>query len=146
MSTTKLDHVPLLESTLNFPEWKQFIMQVLQAKGFWTHIEATDRAFDIFPKSLEPAACTAASKAEKKAAFKERWEEDMKAWAIILRRIPNTSVGKTAHSIQDSLHFLYACTNILAQFDLRDHPSNAKLRDYQALDHYLGEFMYALSL
>ena len=71
MSTIKLDHVPLLESAINFPEWKRFIMQVLQAEGYWTHIEGTDGPFDIFPKSLEPATCTATSKAEEKAMFKE---------------------------------------------------------------------------
>ena len=79
MSTIKLNHIPLLESTLNFLEWKRFIIQILQAKGYWTHIEGTDGAYDIFPKSLEPTACTAALKADKKAAFKEWWQEDMRA-------------------------------------------------------------------
>ena len=71
MSTIKLDHVPLLESALNFPEWKRFIIQVLQAKGYWTHVEGTDGDYDIFPKSLEPAACTATLKAEEKTTFKD---------------------------------------------------------------------------
>jgi len=62
---------------VNFPKWKRFIIQVLQAKGCWTHIEGTDGVFDIFPKS---------------------------------------------------------------PFDLHDCLSNAKLRDHQDLDHYLGDF------
>ena len=147
MSTIKLNHVPLLESAINFPEWKRFITQVLQAEGYWTHIEGTDGPFDIFPKSLEPAACTATSKAEEKATFKEWWEVDMKARAIVLRRISpithshlDTAVGKTAHSIWESLHTLYKRTDILSQFDLCDRLSNAKLWDYQDIDHYLGEF------
>jgi len=147
MSTIKLDHVPLLESVTNFPEWKRFITQVLQAEGYWTHIEGTDGAFDIFPKSPEPAACTATSKAEEKTAFKEWWEVDMKACAIVLRRISpvthshlDTAVGKTARSIWESLHTLYERTDFLSQFDLRDRLSNAKLRDYQDIDRYLGEF------
>jgi len=147
MSTIKLDHVPLLESAINFPEWKRFTTQVLQAEGYWTHIEGTDGPFDIFPKSLEPAACTAASKAEEKAAFKEWWNIDMKARAIILRRISpithshlDTAIGKTARSIWENLHTLYERTDILSQFDLRDRLSNAKLRDYQDLDRYLSEF------
>ena len=89
-------------------------MQVLQAEGYWTHIEGTDGAFDIFPKSLEPATCTAMSKAEEKTAFKEWWEVDMKARAIVLHHISpithshlDTVVGKTAHSIWESLHTLY---------------------------------------
>ena len=147
MSTIKLDHVPLLESAINFPEWKRFTTQILQAEGYWSHIEGTDGAYDIFPKSLEPAACTAASKPEERTAFKEWWNIDMRARAIILRRISpvthshlNTSVGKTARSIWESLHSLYARTDILAQFDLRDQLSSAKLRDHQDLDRYLGEF------
>jgi hypothetical protein len=147
MTTIKLDHVPLLESAQNFPEWKRFITQVLQGEGYWSHIEGTDGTFDIFPKSLEPAACTAASKADEKEAFKDWWQIDMKAQAIVLRRISpithshlDTSVGKTACSIWESLHTLYARTDILAQFDLRDRLSNAKLRDYQDLDQYLSEF------
>jgi hypothetical protein len=147
MSTIKLDHVPLLESAINFPEWRRFITQVLQAEGCWTHIEGTAGQYNIFPKSLEPTACTAASKPEEKTAFKEWWEVDMKAHAIVLRRISpithshlNTTVGKTARSIWESLHTLYERTNILSQFDLHDRLSNAKLRDYQDIDRYLGEF------
>lgn len=71
MSTIKLNHVPLLESAQNLLEWKRFIMQILQAEGYWTHVEGTDGAYDIFLKSLEPAACTAESKAEEKATFRE---------------------------------------------------------------------------
>ena len=52
------NHVPLLESGVNFPKWKRFIIQVLQAEGYWMHIEGTDGAFNIFPKSPEPATCT----------------------------------------------------------------------------------------
>jgi len=103
MSTIKLDHVPLLESAMNFPEWKRFTTQILQAEGYWSHI---DGAYDIFPKSLEPTTCTAASKPEERAAFKEWWNIDMKACAIVLRHISpithshlDTAVGKTAHSI-----------------------------------------------
>ena len=147
MSTIKLDHVPLLESAINFPEWKQFIMQVLQAEGYWTHIEGTNGAFDIFPKSLELATCTATSKAEEKTAFKEWWEVDMKAHAIVLCHISpithshlDTTVGKMARSIWESLHTLYEQTDILSQFDLCDRLSNAKLWDYQDIDCYLGEF------
>ena len=79
MTTIKLDHVPLLESAQNFPEWKQFITQVLQSEGYWSHIEGTDGTFDIFLKSLELAACTAGSKADELEAFKEWWQIDMKA-------------------------------------------------------------------
>ena len=147
MSTIKLDHVPLLESAINFLEWKRFITQVLQAEGYWTHIKGTDGAFNIFPKSPEPVACTAMSKAEEKAAFKEWWEVDMKAHAIVLHRISpithshlDTAVGKTACSIWESLHTLYEQTDILSQFDLCDRLSNVKLRDYQDIDCYLGEF------
>jgi hypothetical protein len=147
MSTIKLDHVPLLESALNFPEWKRFTVQILQAEGYWTHVEGTDGAYDIFPKSLEPAACTAASKADEKAAFKAWWQEDMRARAIILRRSSpvthshlDTAVGKTARSIWENLHTLYERTDILSQFDLRDRLANAKLWDYQDIDRYLGEF------
>ena len=147
MSTIKLDHIPLLESGVNFPEWKRFIVQVLQAEGYWTHIEGTDGAFDIFPKSPEPAACTSSSKPEEITAFKEWWEKDMKAKAIVLRRISptthshlETAVGKTARSIWESLHILYERTDILSQFDLHDRLSNAKLRDHQDLDRYLGDF------
>lgn len=147
MSTIKLDHVPLLESAMNFPEWKRFTTQILQAEGYWTHVEGTDGAYDIFPKSLEPTACTAASKADEKAAFKEWWQEDMRARAIILRRISpvthshlDTAVGKTARSIWENLHALYERTDILSQFDLRDRLSNATLRDYQDIDRYLGDF------
>jgi hypothetical protein len=114
MSTIKLDHVPLLESATNFPEWKRFITQVLQAEGYWTHIEGTDGQFDIFPKSLEPVACNATSKPEEKVAFKEWWDLDMKARTIVLQRISpvthshlNTSIRKTACSIWESLHTLY---------------------------------------
>ena len=102
MSTIKLDHVPLLESAINFPEWKRFITQVLQAEGYWTHIEGTDRTFNIFPKSLEPTACTATSTEEEKTAFKEWWQVDMKAHAIVLHHISSithshldTAVRKT---------------------------------------------------
>ena len=119
MSTIKLDHIPLLESTANFPEWKRFITQVLQAEGYWTHIEGTDGAFDIFPKSLEPATCTATSEADEKMAFKEWWEVDMKAHAIVLCRISpvthshlDTAVGKMACSIWESLHTLYKRTDL----------------------------------
>jgi len=70
-----------------FPEWKRFITQVLQVEGYWTHIEGTDRPFNIFHKSLEPATCTATSKADEKAAFKEWWEVDMKACMIVLCHI-----------------------------------------------------------
>ncbi|KIM34583.1 hypothetical protein M413DRAFT_33182 [Hebeloma cylindrosporum] len=79
MSTIKLDQ---LESATNFLEWRRFIMHVLQAEGCWTHIEGTEGQYDIFPKSLEPAACTAASMLEEKTAFKEWWDVDMKARAI----------------------------------------------------------------
>ena len=147
MSTIKLDHVPLLESAMNFPEWKRFTTQILQAEGYWTHVEGTDGAYDIFPKSLELTACTAASKADEKAAFKEWWQEDMRARAIILRRISpvthshlDTAVGKTARSIWENLHALYERTDILSQFDLHDRLSNATLRDYQDIDRYLGDF------
>ena len=147
MSTIKLDHVPLLESAINFPEWKRFITQVLQAEGYWTHIEGTDGPFDIFPKSLEPTTCTAESKPDEKAAFKEWWEMDMKARAIVLRRISpithshlDTVVGKMARSIWENLHTLYERTDILSQFDLRDRLSNAKLQDHQDINRYLGEF------
>jgi len=51
ISTIKLDHVPLLESTINFPEWKRFTTQVLQAEGYSSHLEGTDEAYDILPKS-----------------------------------------------------------------------------------------------
>jgi len=114
MSTIKLDHVPLLESAVNFPKWRQFIIQVLQAEGYWMHIKGTDGAFDIFPKSLEPAACTSNSKADELTAFKEWWGKDMKARAIVLHWISpithshlDTAVGKTACSIWESLHTLY---------------------------------------
>jgi hypothetical protein len=147
MSTIKLDHVPLLESAMNFPEWRRFTTQVLQAEGYWSHIEGTDGAYDIFPKSLEPATCTAALKPEERAAFKEWWNIDMKARAIVLRRISpithfhlDTAVGKTARSIWENLHTLYERTDILSQFDLRDRLLNAQLRDYQDLDRYLSEF------
>jgi len=147
MSTIKLDHVPLLESAINFPEWKRFITQVLQAEGYWPHIEGTDGLYNIFSKSLEPTACTAASKAEERTAFKEWWKKDMKARAIVLCRISpvthshlDTAVEKTARSIWENLLSLYERTDILSQFDLRDRLSNAKLRDYQDLDRYLGEF------
>ena len=147
MSTIKLDHVPLLESAQNFPEWKRFITQVLQAEGHWSHIEGTDGQFDIFPKSMEPAKCTAASDEDEKARFKEWWQDDMKVRAIMLRRISpvthshlDTSVEKTARSLWEALHTLYARTDILAQFDLRDRLSNAKLRDYHDVGRYLGEF------
>jgi hypothetical protein len=127
MSTIKLDHVPLLESAANFPEWKRFIIQVLQAESYWTHIEGTDGVFDIFPKSPEPAACTKDSTPVEITVFKEWWEIDMKARAIVLRRISptthshlDTAVGKTARSIWESLHALYERTDILSQFDLRD--------------------------
>jgi hypothetical protein len=147
MSTIKLDHVPLLKSALNFPEWKRFTTQILQAEGYWTHVEGTDGAYDIFPKSTEPAACTAASKPEEKLAFKLWWDMDMKARAIILRHISpithshlDTAIGKTACSIWENLHMLYEQTDILAQFDLCDQLSSAKLQDYQDLDRYLGKF------
>ena len=147
MSTIKLDHIPLLKSSLNFPEWKRFIIQILQAEGYWTHVEGTDGAYDIFPKSVELAACTATSKPEEMTAFKDWWQEDMKARAIILRRISpvthshlNTQVGRMAHSIWEHLHTLYAHTDILAQFELWDCLSNVKLQDHQDLHCYLGEF------
>jgi hypothetical protein len=66
MFTIELDHIPLFESAQNFSGWKRFI----------AHVEGAE-AYDIFPKSSEPAACTTASKAEEKTAFKERWEEDI---------------------------------------------------------------------
>ena len=147
MSTIKLDHVPLLESAQNFPEWKRFITQVLQAEGHWSHIEGTDGQFNIFLKSMEPAKCTAASDKDEKARFKEWWQDNMKVQAIMLHRISpvthshlDTSVEKTAHSLWEALHTLYARTDILAQFDLWDRLSNAKLRDYHDVSHYLGEF------
>ena len=97
-----------------FPEWKQFITQVLQAEEYWTHIEGTDGTFDIFPKSLEPAAYTATSTEEEKTTFKEWWQVDMKACAIVLHCISpityshlDTMVGKMARSIWESLHTLY---------------------------------------
>ena len=71
----------------------------------------------------------------------------MKARAIVLHRISpithshlDTAVGKMARSIWESLHTLYERTDILSQFDLRNRLSNAKLRDYQDIDRYLGEF------
>jgi hypothetical protein len=90
------------------------------------HVSLPSRSAQNFPENLEPAVCTAASKAKEKTAFKEQWQEDM----------------KTARSIWDSLHSLYARTDIFAQFDLRDHPSSMKFRDYQDLDQYryLEEF------
>ena len=122
-------------------------MQVLQAKGHWSHIEGTNGEFDIFPKSMEPAKCTAESKEDKMAKFKEWWQDDMKVWAIPLCRISpvthshlDTLIEKTAHSLWEALHTLYAHTDILAQFDLQDHLSNVKLRDYHDVGHYLREF------
>jgi hypothetical protein len=50
---------------------------------------------------------------------------------------------KTSRSIWEALDALYARTDILAQFDLRDSLSHAKLRDYQDLDRYLAEFKEA---
>ena len=129
------------------PEWKRFIIQILQAKGYWTHVEGTDGAYDIFPKSVELAACTATSKLEEMTTFKDWWQEDMKAQAIILCRISpithshlNTQVGRTACSIWEHLHTLYAHTDILAQFELWDCLSNVKLWDHRDLHCYLGEF------
>ena len=71
----------------------------------------------------------------------------MKARTIVLCCISpithshlDTTVGKMARSIWESLHTLYERTNILSQFYLCDRLSNAKLQDYQDIDHYLGEF------
>ena len=96
---------------------------------------------------MEPAKCTAASDEDEKARFKEWWQDNMKVQAIMLHRISpvthshlDTSVEKTARSLWEALHTLYARTDILAQFDLWDRLSNAKLRDYHDVSHYLGEF------
>ena len=61
MPIIRLDHVPLLESAQNFP------------------------------KNLEPAACTTASKAKEKTAFKERWQEGNKAFH------DNKKAGQSPH-------------------------------------------------
>jgi hypothetical protein len=88
------------------------MIQVQQAEKYWTR--GTKGTYDIFPKSLEPAACTAASKAKEKIAFKERWQED-------------TVKVQTARFTWDNLHSLYTRTDIFAQSDLRDRLSNTKL-------------------
>jgi hypothetical protein len=150
MSTVKLDHVPLLENAQSFDKWKRFISHVLHDEGYWDHVEGTNNPFDRYPKSNCPATCTVASTALEIEAYQEWWRKDRKACGLILRRVSpvtysclDTGVDVTARILWNRLHDMYARTDILAQFELRERVACMELKNHVDLDRYLGEFKTA---
>ena len=147
MSTIKLDHIELLTGLLNFNHWKRGISQVLQGEGYWGHVEGDTDMFTAFPIEPAPAIPTALSTAAEVTEYREWWKANSKAHTIIEQQITPVilallpqGVTVTARSVWESLLDLYSRRDVMSQFELRDHLANAKLKDHQDLDRYIGEF------
>ena len=147
MSTIKLDHIELLTGASNFDGWKHGISQVLQGEGYWGHVEGDADIYSAFPIEAEPVAPTVVSTPDEITAYHDWWKADSKACTIVERRITPVilsllpqGVTVTARNVWESLASLYSQRDIMSQFELQDRLANAKLKDHQDLDQYIGEF------
>jgi len=147
MATIKLDHIELLAGLSNYDAWRRSISQVLQGEGYWGHTEGNVNIFSAFPIEPSPDIPTTASSPEQLTAYREWWKTNSKARTIIEHRITPViltllpqGVEVTARSVWETLKGLYSRRDVMSQFELRDRLANAKLKDHNDLDHYLGEF------
>lgn len=147
MSTLKLSHIPLLENSVTYPEWRHYISQVLIDEGHWGHVEGSADTYAIHPKVPQPAPLSVTSGAELTKKFKTWWKDDNRTLGIITRRLSrvtfdNLSIKETTmvRSVWEELKVKYAHVDIAAQFELKEQLMNVKLKDHTDLDNYLAQF------
>src|ERR1700678_540045 len=146
----KIDSIPVLAGSINYPEWEQQIQRFLQSEDLYSHVEGDeDDPNAPWPASYPPVLPdnpTAARRTE----FRNWWKDDARTMLIIERRITQVQLGllpsepgTTARICWNKLKNLYGRLDVHAQFALMDKVSSLRLKDYADCDRYLSEFSLA---
>jgi hypothetical protein len=146
----KIDSIPILAGSSNYPKWEQQIRRFLQSEDLYSHIEGDeDNPNAPWPASYPPVLPenpTAARRTE----FRNWWKDDARTMLIIERRITQVQLGllpsedgTTARHCWTKLKNLYGRLDVHAQFALMDKVSNLRLKDHNDCDRYLSEFSLA---
>ena len=146
----KIDSIPVLAGSINYPEWEQQIRRFLQSEDLYSHVEGDeDDPNAPWPASYPPVLPdnpTAARRTE----FRNWWKDDARTMLIIERRITQVQLGllpsepgTTARHCWNKLRNLYGRLDVHAQFALMDKVSNLRLKDHTDCDRYLSEFSLA---
>jgi hypothetical protein len=147
MAKMKLDHIPLLEGTINYTEWARAMKRVLQAEGLWAHAAGVrDDPLSPWAASYAPQI-TANSNATAMKTFREWWHNDAKAQDVIERRLSPIIMNLLPHddnvtlcTTWEFLEHTYDKVDIATQHMLHNCVTLLCLKDSSDVDRYLGEY------
>lgn len=144
----KLDHIPILEGPANYSQWERALTRTLRGEGLWGYVNDVN---DITsPWNQIPCPTFDNPTTAQRRAITEWWQMDAKAKDIIERRLSNVILSilpnddlTVSREIWSTLKTRFGRVDVTAQFDLRTRISEAKLKDHNDLDAYIGEFKTA---
>ena len=146
----KIDAIPILAGSSNYPEWEQQIKRFLQSEDLYSHIEGEENNPNApWPASYPPILPDNPTTA-RRTEFRNWWKEDARTMLIIERRITQVQLGllplepdTTSRHCWNKLKELYGRLDVHAQFALMDKISSLRLKDHNDCDRYLSEFSLA---
>jgi hypothetical protein len=83
----KLDHIPLLEGSVNALGWFRSMTQTLKAEGVWGHVEGVEDDLSAVWQASHPPPLTALSTNPQRQASTTWWIKDARALSIIDHRL-----------------------------------------------------------
>ena len=127
----KIDVIPTLAGSSNYPEWEQQIRRFLQSEDLYSHIEGDENNPNTaWPASYPPVLPENPSVA-RRTEFRNWWKDDARAMLIIERKISQVQLGllpaepeTTARHCWTKLRELYGHLDVHAQFALMDKISS----------------------
>jgi hypothetical protein len=147
----KIDSIPVLAGSSNYPEWEQQIRRFLQSEDLYSHVEGDEVNPNApWPASFPPVLPENPS-AARQTEFRNWWKDDARAMLInVERRITQVQLGllpstpdTTARQCWKKIRELYGRLDVHAQFALMDKVSALRLKDHNDCDRYLSEFSSA---
>lgn len=152
MSSLRLDHIPILEGTSNFPEWRRAMERTLMGEGVWGHAEG-EEGDPLSPwRPSYPPVISATTTPDELKVVQTWWQSDAKTKDIIEHRISPLIVNllpqgrmSSARLTWSTINDLYGRVDVTAQFALRSRIAALRLKDSLDAENYLGEFNVARS-
>ena len=137
----KIDSIPILAGSSNYPEWEQQIRRFLQSEDLYSHVEGDEVNSNApWPASFPPVLPENPN-AARRAEFRNWWKDDARAMLIIERRINQVQLGllpstpnTTARQCWNKICELYGRLDVHAQFALMDKVSALRLKDHNDCD------------
>jgi hypothetical protein len=146
MLAIKLDHVPLLKGTSNYPEWSCLLSMTLRSSGLWGYVQGDCDKTSPWPAVPKPVV-SATSKDPEFESFQKWYQEDSKAQEMVechmvptVRNHLSQDPLMTSRKLWESLCNLYAWTDVTSQFQLKAHVASFWLKDLSEVDKYLSDF------